>query len=268
MASRVRVQFPKADTTAIKAIPPHSRGPGMLAVDQATGLLWQFDEDSAASAGVAVLVPDAGDGRWLAVGTAAGVVALADAGSFTAQTSTEGAIAELYQHLFSEVGGCVPINMHSFREVDGSGDVGAIAANGGILASDTTPIMRADAAESVEISWATGNVDPIATSFMLPPDFDGTADAVLDLIVSSGTTDAATIVVETGWDGGALVSDSTSDTATKSATAHTLAVTIAAADIPDTASRVTIALTPPTHATNAIQLHGARLKYKRKLLTA
>lgn len=28
------------------------------------------------------------------------------------------------------------------------------------------------------------------------------------------------------------------------------------------------AIPPPTHATNAIQLHGARLKYKRKLLTA
>ena len=32
------------------------------------------------------------------------------------------------------------------------------------------------------------------------------------------------------------------------------------------ASRVRVQF--PTHATNAIQLHGARLKYKRKLLTA
>lgn len=156
----------------------------------------------------------------------------------------------------------IPVNLNSWREVDSSGDVSNIAANGGILASDTTPILRADAAESFEISWATGNVDPISTSLMLPDDFDGSVACYLDLRLYSGSTDAASFVVETGWDGGALVSDTATDTSTKSATPHNVVTTIAAADIPDSPSVVTIALTPPTHGTNAIQLQGARLRYK------
>ena len=41
---------------------------------------------------------------------------------------------------FREVLDCT--SLHDFRETDANGDVGAITANGGILASDTTPIMR------------------------------------------------------------------------------------------------------------------------------
>jgi len=154
-------------------------------------------------------------------------------------------------------------SLHDLREVDGNGDVGAITANGGILASDTTPIMRADAAESLEVSWATGNVDAVQLQTMLPRDFDGSEDVTIDLIVSSGTTDAASFVVETSWDGGALVSDTADDSTLKSATAHQVSATVAAADVPNGAARVTIALTPPTHGTNAIQLMGVRLNYKR-----
>ena len=157
----------------------------------------------------------------------------------------------------------IGISLHSFREVDANGDVGAIAANGGILASDTTPIMRGDAAESAEISWATGNADIIGTQLTLPSNFSGASAVTLELTVSSGTTDAADFTVETGWDGGALVADAAVDTATKSATKHTVSVTIAAADIPDTARNLTLLLTPPVHATNAIQLHGVRLVYER-----
>ncbi len=202
-------------------------------------------------------------------GNGASLVSIADAGTFTAQTTTEGALQELYQHLFSAVGGTVAIPLSAFREVDATGDVGAITANGGVLASDTTPVYDAVATTNEhEILWATGNVDPIGISIALPADFDDTANATLDLGVASGTTNAATIVVASSWDGGTEVSDSTSDTATKSATTHSLAVVIDAADIPAGASRVTFRLTPPTHATDTISLRMARLKYKRKLLLA
>jgi hypothetical protein len=178
---------------------------------------------------------------------------------------TQGTGASTMINLTSSQYGEIPIGLHSFREVDGNGDVANAAGNGGILASDTTPIMRADAAESLEIAWATGNVDSIATQFALPLDFDGSRDCYLDLIVYSGTTDAATFTVETSWDGGALVSDSAADTSTKSATAHTITATISAADVGDTAARVTIALTPTNaHATDAYALVGARFRYFRE----
>jgi hypothetical protein len=77
---------------------------------------------------------------------------------------------------------------------------------------------------------------------------------VVEFWVNSGTTNGASFTVETGWDGGALVSDAVDDSATKSATTHRVMATIDKADIPDTARFLTLVLTPPTHATDAIQL--------------
>ncbi len=207
-------------------------------------------------------------GRVIAAVNAADLL-LADAGNFTAKTNPEDALQEIYQHLFSAKGVFVPLPLTGWREVDGNGDVGAITANGGVLASDTTPIYRgATTTKSQEVAWAASNSDPIAIEVPLPPDFTGAADAVLELEVSSGTTDAASIGVATSWDGGALVSDAADDAATKSAARHMLAVTIAAADIPDTARSVTVVLTPPAHTTDEIVLHSSGLSGKRALLTA
>ena len=155
---------------------------------------------------------------------------------------------------------CVPLSLHSFREADANADVGAIAANGGILASDTTPIMRgASSLISQEISWASSNSDPIVCQFALPPDFDGRNDVLVEFWVYSGTTNAATISVASSWDAGATVTDSAVGSA--SATIHKTTATIAAADIPDSASFVTLLLTPAAHTTDALQLVAARLKY-------
>ena len=163
----------------------------------------------------------------------------------------------------------MPLELDSWREVDAGGDYANIAANGGVLASDTTPILRADAAESVEISWATGNVDPIQRQFMVPPNADDTADATIELWVYSGVTDAATFTVETSWDGGAKVTDSASDAGTKSATAHKITATIAAADIPVGATRCTLCLVPTNaHAADAYQLVGSRVLFKGTALAA
>ncbi len=204
-------------------------------------------------------------------GIASGL-AILDAGGFTAQTQQEGLDQEMLQNLFSAVGGYIPIPLSAWREVDATGDVGAITANGGVLASDTTPVFDAVATSNEEeILWATGNADPIGVTISLPRDFDDTADAYLDLEVGSGTTNAATLVCASAWSAGAAgaeVSDSTSDTATKSATPHRITVTIDKGDIPAGARRATFRLTPPTHATDTISLYATGVAYKRKLLVA
>lgn len=153
----------------------------------------------------------------------------------------------------------VPIPLTSFREVTTGGDVGNVAAIGGVLASDTTPILLGDAAEAMEITWATGNVDDIATVFTSPLRLDITRACYIDLWVASGSTDAATFVVETSDNGSAKVTDSASDSSTKSATIHKITATIAAGDIAAGAA-VTLNLTPPTHATNAILLYGCSFR--------
>lgn len=161
----------------------------------------------------------------------------------------------------------VPIPLSTWRIVSAGGDVGNIAAIGGVLASNSDPILRGDSNNSWEISWATGSAVPIGVQVMIPADIDDAQDAFLDLIVYSGTTDAATMGVATSWNGGSEVTDSASDSSTKSATRHTITATIDKGDIPASATHLTIRLTPPTHATNAIQLVGAVLRYAPKLLT-
>ncbi len=172
---------------------------------------------------------------------------------------TDGISATVVETLWDSI----PVSLYSLREVNATGDVANIAGNGGILASDTTPIMRGDAANSAEVVWVTGDVDPVGFQISLPTTADGTVAAYLDLEVYSGTTNAATMGVASSWNGAAEVTDSASDVGTNSATAHTITATIAAADIPDAPTRVTFRLTPPTHATDAIGLVGARLRFKR-----
>jgi len=193
------------------------------------------------------------------------VIAASEASQLdTAQTQIAALLVDV-ANLQTDAGiGFLPLSLHQFREVDANSDVGNAAANGGILASDTTPILRGDANETTEVFWATGNVDPIATQIVLPPDFDGTANVTVDLWVRSGATDAATFTVESGWDGGALVSDSASDAGTKSATLHKITATIAAADVPNTARLLTLVLTPTNaHATDGYALLGVAVNFTR-----
>jgi hypothetical protein len=160
--------------------------------------------------------------------------------------------------------GFLPIDLLAFRETSADGDVGDITANGGILASDTSPILRATG-KTQEISWAAGNADPISVALVLPPSFVGTSDVTVDLWVytdnaGGGGIDAATFTVESSWDGGAAVSDTATD-GTPAITIHKNTATIANADIPNTARLVTFILTPAAHAADPIQLVGMAVNF-------
>ncbi len=273
-----------ADATAIQGIASTTRTDGMVILKLDDSTLWAFDAESSASATAWVIVPTSGSGRWLrkfvstadlastSNGYGSALVASEDAGGFTSAATVEAQLQELYQHLFSAVGGYIPIPLSAWREVSATGDVGDASANGGVLASDTAPVFDAVATSNEhEILWATTEVDPIGVSIALPRDFDDTADATLDLEVASGTTNAASLVCASAWSAGAAgteVSDTADDSGTKSATPHRVSVTIAASDIPTGARRVTFRLTPPAHATDAISLKASGLAYKRKLLTS
>jgi hypothetical protein len=199
-------------------------------------------------------------------------VAITDTGEFTDAADTEAALAEIYQHLLSAQGGFISIPLGSFREVDSSGDVGAIAVasgNGGQLAADTTPILEADTNEGLRLNWASSNSDIVAVSMSLPPDMDGAADVLIDIIGASASTNndlAATVL--TSWNGGSQVSDSAAAAGGTFTTLHAITATVAAADVPDTPLTLSIQIVPGSHTTDAWYVYGVRVRYKRKLLTA
>lgn len=199
-------------------------------------------------------------------------VGVVDAGGFTSADDVEEALQELYQNARSTLGS-VEIPLTAFREVSSAGAVGADAANGGVLSSETTPVLGALATtEQMAIIFAATVVDIIGTSITLPNDFDGTANATLDLFVKTDNTggggiEAATYSVLTTWDNNSQVTDAATD-GSPSETLHKVTATIAAADIPDAPNTLSIQLVHGTHANDPTHLLGVRLNYKRKLLTA
>lgn len=158
----------------------------------------------------------------------------------------------------------IPLPLVTAREAT-TGDVGAIAANGGLLASDTTPALSGTGSTvSQQALWAASNVDQILWDIPLPEDFDGRDDVLVELwVASGGTTDLASFSVATSWDGAANVTDTATDPAA-STSVHKITATIAAADIPDAASFVSVALTPAAHGTDTIALKAARMLYTQR----
>lgn len=154
----------------------------------------------------------------------------------------------------------LPVSLNDFREAT-TGDVSAIAANGGILASDTTPALSGTSTGiSQQISWIAGNVDQILCQYALPTDFDGRDDVLVDLWVNSGTTDLASFTIASAWDGGTSVSTTATDPA-QSATTHLYTTRIPNASVPDSPSYLSMSLVPATHATDAITLVAVRIRF-------
>lgn len=164
----------------------------------------------------------------------------------------------------------IPLQLGDFREVDTSGAVGNATANGGVLASDTTPILGAEStSEAWSLDWAAGNSDIVQQSVPLPHDFDGQEDALVELWVltdnaGGGGIEAATFSVLTSWDNGAQVTDTATDS-TPGTTAHKIEARIAAADMPDSPAFLNVQLVPGTHANDPVHLLAASVSYVPKI---
>lgn len=205
------------------------------------------------------------------ISTTAAGISIADAGNFTATATAEAALQEIYQHLKS-VQGFIPIPLTAFRELAAGVAINA-AGNGGILATDTTPIYTNIAdGDAARIAWAAGNTDQIQASIMLPPDIDLTAALVVHFLASK---DANANAVH--MDGEAYFGESDGDCFPAAAAANLIAqakseltATILAADLPATQVdyNMTLVVMPEAHAGDAVYLHGAWIEYKKKLLTA
>lgn len=194
------------------------------------------------------------------------VIAASEASQLdTAQTDIDTAQADILDLQTDGGVGSQMFALTDWKEVTAGGAVGATAAGGGNLSSDTTPILGAEAtSEAMSILWAAANADIIQASIALPVDFDDAANATLDLWVKTDNTsvDAATFTVNTSWNNGVQVVDTATDAAPASA-AHKITATIAAADIPAGAEFVNIQLVPAAHAIDGVILLAARLNYTR-----
>jgi hypothetical protein len=166
--------------------------------------------------------------------------------------------------------GFIPLPLASWREIFtndiGVAATGAAQGSGGILASDTTPLLERISTttdQALRITWATTVTDEITIQTPLPPDLDVTADIELHIRAAmGGATDDPLITADTFFnEGDSVVTDTVEVTGGATYTDYT--ITIAAADVPVGAQVASISLTPESSATDALYVTAIWLEYTR-----
>jgi hypothetical protein len=162
--------------------------------------------------------------------------------------------------------GTIQLPLAAARELS-SNDTQNLAAHGGILASDSTPVLDAVNAgtdQQMQLTWAASNSDKIAWDFAWPEDLDPAEDVTFHCkALSGGATDTPTLTIE-AFEG---VGDTDFGGATGALGAALAEVTrtLAAADVGGGPNSVALTLTPGAHTTDTVVIQGSCwLEYTRK----
>lgn len=164
--------------------------------------------------------------------------------------------------------GFIPLDITALREI-ASNDIQALAAHGGLLASDSAPkLERVNGAtdKALRVTW-TAEADTDEAQFPpvpMPPDLDATADVTVHLLMAmEDTNDTPTVDVQ-AFD---AVGDTEMGGATGAVTGTSVAeysVTLSAANIGGHPTGfLNIALVPAAHTTDDLYLYAAWIEYTR-----
>jgi hypothetical protein len=194
---------------------------------------------------------------------APGTGALASGSIGTTQLANNGVTAG---KLTATLGtGFIPLPLGQAREI-ATNDIPAGAAIGGLLAADTTPILkRLNAATDKKqvIEWAASNNDEIAWDFPYPPDLDDAAAITVKFLAQmNGATNTPVLAVS--YFEGVGDTNAGGNTAALSNTLAVKSVTIAAGDVGAAPSGASIGVAPGAHTTDKVQLLAAWVEYTRK----
>ena len=150
----------------------------------------------------------------------------------------------------------IPVPLATLRE-SVSDDITNIAANGGLLAKDTTPnleMTNGDTDSALRLDWAASNSDPIVFQVPLPADLDVACPLVIKFRAAmAGTTDEPTIASDVYFNEGDTKVEDVSAAVTGTTYAE-YTITVAAADIPAGARTMTVELTPGAHTTDILYM--------------
>lgn len=160
--------------------------------------------------------------------------------------------------------GFIPVSLATVRELTTGAFINA-SGNGGLLASDTTPILdtiNGDTDGAWRLSWAASNNDAIGFQVPLPPDLDTDGNVEIHLrAYMAGSTDTPVISADSYFnEGDTKVED---DSAALSSTAAEKTITIAAADVPSGAQTLSVELTPGAHTTDIMYVTAIWVEYTR-----
>lgn len=144
-------------------------------------------------------------------------------------------------------------------------DVGNIAANGGLLASDTTPLLSAINAATdgcQQVTWDAANTDQVI--FQIPlVDLDASEDIVIRTRIASeaGQPDAVGFQVDAFLDEGGTIITVNSPT-NNTDTFTTVSTNLPSAQLTENATTLTVGLTPVAHANDEMYLTSISVAYR------
>lgn len=158
----------------------------------------------------------------------------------------------------------IPLPLTTWREV-GTNDIQNLAAHGGILAKDSTPILEytnGDTDSALRLDWAASDSNAVVTQVALPPDLDAASAVEVHFRAAmAGTTDSPDMDLDTFFnEGDTKVEDAVNVTGTSYAE---YTITIAAADVPAGAQTASLELTPAAHTTDALYVTAIWIEYTR-----
>jgi hypothetical protein len=161
--------------------------------------------------------------------------------------------------------GFIPVPLTSLREVF-SNAITNIAGNGGVLASDTTPVLNftnGDTDSALRVLWAATNVDPVIFQVPLPPDLDEASNVEVHFRAAmEGATDTPVISADSYFNEGDTKVEDDSAAVTGTTYAEYI-ITIAAADVPAGAQTMTVELTPGAHGDDDLYMTAVWVEYQR-----
>ena len=174
----------------------------------------------------------------------------------------------------------IPLDICALREI-ATNAIQNLAAHGGILASDSTPILeRVNGAtdKALRVKWAASDSNEAQfPPVPWPPDLDDTSDVIVHLLLSrSGTTDGCIVDVqayENTVTGSAYAADTEMGGNTSALTGSANVIieatrTLSASDIVGHPGFLNLSLVPAAHTTDILYLWAAWIEYQREIRTS
>lgn len=163
--------------------------------------------------------------------------------------------------------GFIPLPLQSWREI-ASNDIPNTASVGGLLTSNTTPILaRVNGAtdKQLRLAWAASNSDEITFGgIAYPPDLDDAAAVTVHVLAAmAGATDTPVLAISF-FEG---VGDTNAGGNTAAVTGTAVAkysVSVAHGDVGAHPKAVTVGITPGAHTTDALYVYAVWMEYTRK----
>lgn len=197
--------------------------------------------------------------------TTAGATSITDAGDFTAETTVEAALQELYQNAVTAAG-VVSVPLTSITREDGT----ALTKQATTVAG-FEQIGNKELVIDIPVDCTAG--EALAFNIALPRDLDDAADVIIDVLVSKAANlDALTLDAEAYFvAAGDLQNDDAQDTAAQTivAAGTVLSFTCGADGVPAAPCALTGVLTlGGTNDGDAVYIHAVWIRYTKKILAA